>query len=176
MVPAGYQWFPRVTSYPAGTIDIFSTIRDIVGLPDSAATMPQDGMSLKELFSKEIGKREKPLVFRHGGRPVLIDNDYKLVKPKPGANYELYDLSKDTKETKNLIAEKPELAKGMREALDAFEKSVEASVAGKDYPEGKLDPNQPPRWFWRDSPDYKPYFEAWKDRPEYRSWLGKKKK
>ena len=66
-VPCVVEWpaviKPRVTSYPAGTIDIFSTIRDIVGLPDSVATMPQDGTSLRALFSKEIGTREKPLVF-----------------------------------------------------------------------------------------------------------------
>ena len=176
-VPCVVEWpsviKPRITSYPAGTVDIFSTIRDIVGLPESVATLPQDGTSLKGLFSAELEKREKPLVFRHQGRPVLIDNDLKLIKPKPSADYELYDLANDPNETKDLIADKPEVAKTMRVALDAFEASVDASIEGKDYPGGKLDPNQPPRWFWRESPAYEPYFKEWAKRPEYGGWIKK---
>ena len=53
--PAGIK--PRITSYPAGTIDMFPTIADIVGLPKSSMLPVVDGVSLKPLFAAEIGAR-----------------------------------------------------------------------------------------------------------------------
>jgi len=56
--------------------------------------------------------------------------------------------------------------------LDSASKSIEASVAGKDYPSGKLNP-QPPRIFWTEVEAYRPHFKDWKKRPEYMSRLKK---
>jgi hypothetical protein len=50
--------------------------------------------------------------------------------------------------------------------------SIDQSVQGKDYPEGKVLP-QPPRIFWTEVPEYQKYFKAWKSRPEYESRLRK---
>ena len=41
----------RITNYPAGTFDIFPTIADLLGLPDSVLLKPVDGASLKLLLA-----------------------------------------------------------------------------------------------------------------------------
>jgi len=45
--------------------------------------------------------------------------------------------------------------------------SIDSSVAGKDYPEGKVLKN-PKSHFWMKDDRYEPFFEEWLERPEYR--------
>ena len=66
----------RITEYPAVTMDLFPTIADIVGLPDSALLQPNDGISIRALFKKEIGSRSQAIHFRHTGRGAMIDKGY----------------------------------------------------------------------------------------------------
>ncbi|MCP5113850.1 MAG: sulfatase-like hydrolase/transferase [bacterium] len=172
-VPAIIEWpggiaKPRVTSFPAATMDIFPTLAAVVGLPDSAMLEPRDGISLAPLFNNELERRDKPLPFRHTGRAALIDNNYKLLQPDLEKDqFELYDLSSDPKETKDISAEHPEVARRLRDALQAWNTSVEASVTGKDYPEGSVDPSEPEPRFWMTMSEYEPYFDEWRKRPEY---------
>jgi arylsulfatase A-like enzyme len=177
-VPAIIEWpaviKPRITPYPAGTVDIFPTLAEITKLPASAMLSPIDGSSLRPLFDAEIAKRAKPLFFRHDGRGVIIDNDLKLHSAK--GKFELYDLDDDGKETSNILAERPEVAERLKKAYATWNDSVEASVAGKDYPEGKVDPNQPARRFWRDDPAYAPYAKAWAAADKTRKATAKAKK
>ncbi|MCH2379747.1 MAG: hypothetical protein MK236_10045, partial [Pedosphaera sp.] len=171
--PAGISK-PRITKYPAGAVDIFPTLAQVVGLPKSSMLQPQDGLSLVPLFTREIGPRKKILPFRSRDRVAIIDNDFKLIslpnKRKP--KLELYNLAKDLAETTNLFDKEPEIARRMQKQLEATNASIEASVAGKDYPEGKVSP-QPPRIFWTELEAYRPYFEEWKNRPEYKARLKK---
>ena len=178
-VPAIIEWpagisKPRITKYPAGAVDIFPTLAQVVGLPKSSMLQPQDGLSLVPLFTKEIGPRKKVLPFRSRGRVAIIDNDYKLISlpNKREPKLELYNLAKDTAETTNLFDKEPKIARRMQKQLEAANTSIEASVAGKDYPEGKVGP-QPPRIFWTELEAYRPYFEEWKNRPEYKARLKK---
>ena len=178
-VPALIEWptgipKPRITKYPAGAVDIFPTLAQVVGLPKSSMLQPQDGLSLVPLFTKEIGPRKKVLPFRSRGRVAIIDNDYKLISlpNKREPKLELYNLAKDTAEATNLFDKEPEIARRMQKQLEAANTSIEASVAGKDYPEGKVSP-QPPRIFWTELEAYRPYFEEWKNRPEYKARLKK---
>jgi hypothetical protein len=103
---------------------------------------------------------------------ALVDNQYKLVTQKLGSGeYELYDLSQDPKESKDLYSARPEVAKRLTAVFEKWSKTVDASDAGKDYPEGRLTDPDPRRIFWTDLPEYEPYFDAWKKRPEYQSQL-----
>jgi arylsulfatase A-like enzyme len=181
-VPAIVEWpagirTPRITRYPAGTVDIFPTLADIVGLPASARLAPDDGTSLKPLFAAEPAARTKPLGFRHQRRLAWIDGRHKLYTPGlEGGKFELYDVETDPRETRDLAAEKPELVAALRTALLAWNDSVEASVAGKDYPEGKVDSAEPKSRDWSTAPEYAPFLAQWKDRPEFRAKTAKGRK
>jgi len=182
--PAGVR--PRVTSYPASTMDIMPTIVDLLGLPRDSMLDVVDGASLKPLFDREereIGPRAKPIPFLYAGQAALVDNDYKMVFTKGGGGrprrvasgkepdatrYVLYDLARDPKETKDISADRPEVARRLREALAQFMESVDRSRTGADYPEGRITSPGPRPMFWWDSPAYKPYLDEWVKRPEYR--------
>jgi arylsulfatase A-like enzyme len=174
-VPAIIEWparikTPRITRYPAGTFDIFPTIADLLGLPDSALLKPVDGASLKPLLTggAEPKERAKPIFFRHTGRSAMVDNRYKLLTQNlKGGTFELYDLEADPRETKDLSSAQPEIAQRMREALLKWNASVDASYAGKDYPEGKVSPTEPKSRDWMTAPEYAPYMAELKKRPEY---------
>jgi arylsulfatase A-like enzyme len=180
-VPAIVEWpaaikTPRRTRYPAGTVDIFPTIAAITRLPATAMLQPVDGTNLQPLFSAELGERSKPIPFRHQGRAALVDNRYKLLTQNlAGGIFELYDLEADPRESRDLYREQPEVGRRMREELIRWNESVQASVAGKDYPEGKVSATEPPSRDWTTAPEYQPYLPEWRKRPEYSS-SGKRKK
>ena len=172
-VPAIVEWpdgIPqaRVTSFPAATMDIFPTIASVAGLKDTAMLQPQDGTSLVPLFQGRDGRREKPISFRHTGRVALIDNDLKIVdNDRESSKYELFDLASDPRETTDLAGDRPEELARLRELVEAWNSSVDASAAGRDYPDGDFDPEESqPNW-WMTRPGYAPYIEEWRGRPEY---------
>ncbi|TNF42297.1 MAG: DUF4976 domain-containing protein, partial [Bacteroidetes bacterium] len=136
---------------------------------------PVDGASISELFTQDLKVREKPIPFRYQGKGALVDNNYKLIASDISKNnFELYDLEKDPNETKNIIDEEKEVAKRMINSFLEWNLSVDASDAGKDYPNGLLEPNGKSA-FWYKLPEYQPYFEQWKSRPEYREVLKNEK-
>ena len=118
------------------------------------------------------------LPFRSRDRVAIIDNDYKLIsmQNKRGAKLELYNLAKDTAETTNLFEKEPKISQRMQMHLEAANASIESSVLGKDYPEGKVNQPQPPRIFWHTVDAYKPFFPEWSKRPEYGAWLKRRLK
>ena len=54
--------------------------------------------------------------------------------------WELYNVVEDPSEQVNLIEQEPEIAARMRAQLDAWNESVDKSVEGADYPEGRVLP------------------------------------
>ena len=164
--PAGIK--PRITNHPASTMDIFPTIADILSLGDSVLLKPVDGASLAPLFKRRIAARKKPIPFRFGNKGALVDNDYKLVSMdiRKGV-FKLYNLKTDRKESKDISADQGEIFNRMKSAFVKWSATVDASVAGEDYPEGKVRADHPQPRFWTADDRYKPYFEEWKKRPEY---------
>jgi len=150
----------RITKYPSCTIDIFPTLSDIVGLPDSAAPLPLDGISLKPLLTQDLKTREQPIGFRHTQRTAFIDNNYKLLKSQVKQDrWELYDLDKDQNETTDLINELPDVAARLKTAWAAWNASIEDSIAGLDYPEQKVVPADPGPSDWEKAEAYQPYLK-----------------
>ncbi len=175
-VPGVIEWpaaiRPRVTNYPASTLDLFPTVADVLGLPDNVFVQPVDGVSLKPLFTAELAERAKPIPFRFGRKAALVDNRHKLLtNDLSHGSFQLYDLETDPQETRDLSASQPERFATMKAALLAWNDSVEASFAGKDYPEGRVTPPDPKSRPWYETPGYQPYLMQWKDRWEFRSYL-----
>ena len=179
-VPGVIEWpegitKPRVTSFPACTMDIFPTLAEVAGLPASSMLQPQDGQSLHALFGKELGPRRKPIGFRSGVRGAWVDNDFKLYsKNVARGDFNLYHLGDDPSEKVDVSAGHPKVARRLRKAFHAWDATVDASGEGKDYPSGKVDSPQPPRMFWTELDAYRPYFKAWRERPEYQGRLQRK--
>ncbi len=166
----------RITTYPAGAVDIFPTLADLQELPKGCMNPVVDGVSLVPMFGKDNGRRERPLPFQHSSRTVLIDNDYKIIFHRGKKKFELYDLGIDPKETRNLVESKPEVAAKMKPMVEKLAASIEDSVNGLDYPEGKVVGFDPGRRFWRDDPAYEPHFETLFKRPEFIDEAKRRKK
>ena len=140
--PAGVA--PRISSFPASTMNIFPTLIEIAGLDPESINAVHDGISIAGVFEAEPARRDQPIGFRASGGLAWLDNDVKLVRnytaESPEA-FELYDVIDDPEEQNNLIEEQPEIAARMRAELDAWNRSVDASVAGADYPQGRALPS-----------------------------------
>ncbi len=178
-VPGIIEWpaviQPRVTSYPACVMDLFPTVVEIVGLPDSAMTKPIDGLSLKPLFTRDISERQSPIGFRYQTKRALVDDRFKLLTENISqGRFQLYDLMADTKEARDLSAEQPEVLARMKAALLDWDATMEASFDGKDYPEGNVSPPDPEPVNWYETPQYQPFLAEWKQRWEYKDYLNRK--
>lgn len=178
-VPGIIEWpaviKPRVTRFPACVMDLFPTVADMLGLPDSVMTQPLDGVSLKPLFTEDRSERRAPIGFRYHAQRALVGDRHKLLTPDlASGTFELYDLDADPAEQHDLAAEKPEVFEKMKEQLLAWDATMDASFAGKDYPEGKVSPPDPESVNWFDTPQYQPYLAEWKQRWEYQKYLDAK--
>ncbi len=157
-VPAILEWpakitRPIVTDVPAGVVDIYPTLVDVLQVTMPAQVEPLDGVSLVPLIEGTMQARPIPMGFwQYGeGRPTFdtnsgpsawSDNRYKLVKPAP-ETWELYDLVADRAETSDVAKAHPEVLARMKAELEAWQRSVIRSYGGEDYPEKKVLP--PPK-------------------------------
>ncbi|GIW99647.1 MAG: N-acetylgalactosamine-6-sulfatase [Pirellulaceae bacterium] len=178
-VPAFIYWpagipRPHVTTTPACTMDIFPTIAELVGLSSDACLLsPIDGQSLVGWFASAPPRREKPIPFHYGEGTSILDNNYKLIEFSKNnkLRYELYDVQRDPTEQDNLVERMPHVAQRLQRALREFQQSLQQSIDGADYPEGRVLPGEPAPRFWTEVDAYRPYFDQWRHRPEYASRL-----
>ena len=162
-VPAIIEWPGKIksgiTNYPASTMDIFPTLLDILGLPDSLMTQPYDGQSITSVFDDPENEREKPIPFRFLGKAALVDNSFKLyTEDIDSSKFALYNLKEDPSETTDVASKYPGKFKQMKQAFLQVNTSIEKSVEGADYPEGKV-LQVPERHFWTEDSRYAPYLE-----------------
>ncbi len=171
-IPAG-----RISTFPACTMDIAPTVSDLLSLPDSWNLQPLDGISLTKLFTEDHQQREQPIGFQCLGNTAMIDNNQKILYVKPRKAKEIsieqYDLAADPHEEKNIYNESDPSSQRLKKQLDDWVASVERSIAGEDYPAGKVDPPTPEPRTWTETEEYAPYLDDWKNRWEYRSRLNK---
>jgi arylsulfatase len=116
---------PGVTP-PAGrfqgltqTVDLLPTILDLLGEPRSSAVQ---GRSLASVF--EGGEPEpRPFIFATCGGTesyLVRDRSHALILFEGGVHRALYDLAEDPRQTRNAVAEQPEVAARMVEAFRGF--------------------------------------------------------
>lgn len=108
---------------PAHLIDILPTVVDVAGtsVPAQRAGVPAQapsGVSLLPVLKAADGDiaRKEPLFWEHEGSRAIRDGKWKLVA-EPYQPWQLYDISTDRAETKNLAEEQPDK---VRELADAW--------------------------------------------------------
>jgi len=89
--------------------------------------------NLGHLLEGTMKERPSPIGFMAGGTAAWSDNRYKLMAGKGGM--ELFDLTGDLGETKNIASDKPEVVERMGKDRDAWLASVNRSKTGEDYRE-----------------------------------------
>lgn len=180
-VPGIIEWpgriTPRITQYPACTMDLFPTIADLLELPETVFIQPVDGISLKPLFQEELAHRSQSMGFRFGNKIALIDQQWKILSERyDRGTYQLFDLNSDPHESHDLRLEQPEVYERMYQQILNWNKTVEASFAGQDYPSHTVSPADLESIFWYDAPAYAPYLPGWKDRWEFRTYIERQRK
>jgi hypothetical protein len=101
-----------------------------------------------------------------------VDDRYKLLTENlAGGKFEFYDLVADPNEKHDLASEQPERFEQMKRQLLAWDATMDASFAGKDYPVGKVSPPDPESVSWFETPQYQPFLAEWKQRWEYKSYI-----
>eukprot|EP01031_Cornospumella_fuschlensis_P053202 gene53202-64985_t len=115
-VPFAAQWpgqLPKGLKYehPVLSLDIFATIAALAGAPANPAR-PLDGVNLMPyLTGKNPGAPHDTIYLRKfdQGAFAVRHGDHKLVIPKKGDAAQLFDLSRDLAESRNLAAAEPAL-------------------------------------------------------------------
>lgn len=162
-VPGLIEWpgtiQPKVTDFPASTMDIMPTLVDLLDLPEDAMLEVVDGESIAPLFSGKTPKRSRPIPIQNKGI-ALLEGKWKIVRNGngKGRSWELFDLENDEGETTDLAAQYPVRFAQMKAEALAIEASIAQSALGKDYPEKKvLQPQRSERW--EEMEEYQALFE-----------------
>lgn len=119
VAPAG-----AVEATPVVTMDVSATVLDVADVK-LAAGETLDGVSLRPLWQGGTLAREAlffhypHFAWHHGNRPggAVRAGKYKLVRRYDDQSLELFDLSQDVGETRNLAAELPDVAAQLDERL-----------------------------------------------------------
>jgi hypothetical protein len=121
-----------VSEQASCSIDLFPTILELSGVKSESKL---DGVSLLPVFQGEkLAERaiywHYPHYANQGGRPggAIRRGDFKLIEFYEDGRRELFDVKKDISESRNLIAEKPEIAKELAAMLDSWRTEAGAKM------------------------------------------------
>lgn len=129
---------------PTIHVDIFPTLLEIASAPKPRQVL--DGESLGPLFRDPTANLKRDAIFQHfpgylGSGPglwrttpvsLIQSGDWKLMEYLEDGRVELYNLSDDIGETKNLATELPEKAKALHDRLLAWRAEVNAPMPTKN--------------------------------------------
>ncbi len=107
----------RTINEPAVTSDYLPTVADVLEIKPSAAVV--DGTSLLPMIESGAS-RAKPIGFVSRQLQVWMDGHDKLVVNGKSGETELYNLSVDPEEKRDLASQAPDRVKAMKQALDAW--------------------------------------------------------
>ena len=158
-VPFIVRW-PKVTKpgslcdVPTAHVDVFPTFLEIGAAPKPRQVL--DGESLVKLFHDPAAKLQRDAIFQHfpgylGSGPglwratpvsLIHAGDWKLMEFLEDGKIELYHLSNDIGETKNLATEMPDKAKELHNRLIEWRKQVNAPMPTKNDPASSNKPKK----------------------------------
>ena len=136
--PKGFAAKGELRHAPGHVIDLVPTILELTGAQrpeqvNGKPVPPAPGTSLVPLFAKDGPLARDSIWWLHEGNRALRAGDWKIVAAGKDSPWELYDLSSDRSETKNLAASKPDK---VRELAGIWTKQFKeyTALALKDAP------------------------------------------
>ena len=135
--PAGIKARGELRRTPVHLIDVVPTLLELAGATKPAAVRghdvpPAPGRSLVPAFAADVNIARDFLWWEHEGHRAIRAGDWKLVALK-GGGWELYDLSRDRGEQRNLAPAQPEKVREL-EALWSRQMETSAALALTDPP------------------------------------------
>ncbi len=114
----------KLERQPGHLIDLMATCVDLAGAtyPSEVAgraIKPREGVSLRPAFNGQPLARTQPLFWEHESNRAVREGDWKLVA-KEGGPWELYHLTLDRAESRDLAASEPSRAKALAARWDAY--------------------------------------------------------
>jgi arylsulfatase A-like enzyme len=97
--------------------DLFRTVLDVAGVPDSVAT---DGVNLLTALETPVWPRGEVHLFQQRGLVGVRTGEWKLVGRPLHDDYELYDLRRDPDEGQDCLGQFPQVARGLKERVTSF--------------------------------------------------------
>jgi len=138
-IPAIARWTGRVPAgtvclTPASTMDVHPTLTEL-GAVQQATNQPQDGVSLAAVLRDPTAKLARDTLYWHlphyhhsSPASAIRQGDWKLIEFYETETVELYELSSDLGETKDLAKAQPKKAKELRAALAEWRLKVSARM------------------------------------------------
>ena len=129
--PAGIPARGELRATPGHVIDLVPTVLAAAGLQPATTwhgrpVPPAPGKSLLPAFAKDVTVARDSLWWLHEGNRALRVGDWKIVAAGKASPWELYDVSADRSESRDLAADKPEK---VRELAAIWEKQTAESAA-----------------------------------------------
>lgn len=134
-VPFAFRWPGKVPAgidfdHPVSSMDILGTMADLTGV-EIAADRPLDGVSLMPYLSGEKQGAPHEVLFWQmfdKGHSAMRSGDDKLVMLEKEAVAELYDLSGDKSETKNLMQEETGTVEDLQKRLEEWQDQLKPAI------------------------------------------------
>ena len=130
--PKGFTARGELRTTPGHLVDLVPTILAATGGKVLDDAPPAPGINLLPNFAKDGSATRDSIWWQHEGNRALRVGDWKIVAAGKASPWELYDLTTDRSETKNLAKDKPEK---VRELAAIWTKQLEANelLAKKDF-------------------------------------------
>jgi len=108
--PGGIKDKNAFRNMPAHIIDIAPTMLELAGADPGElnGSYEAPGISLLPFLTEDFLTERPPIFFHHERKKALRHGDWKITTIEEEGEWELYDLSSDRGETKNLAEENPE--------------------------------------------------------------------
>ena len=114
-------------------MDLLPTVMDIVGV-DISRQRQFDGISIKDHLLNQTDLPDRPVFFGYEPKlgTAMRHGHWKM--QTRGNVVELYDLTKDIKETTNIAHKYPKRTQDMKAAIDQWKREVTAQIKAADGP------------------------------------------
>jgi arylsulfatase A-like enzyme len=131
-------WWPRVikktgavSDEPGHIMDLMATCLDVAGVKyparfDGRDVLPISGKSLLPVLKGGAGDGHKELCWATGGCRAIRAGQWKLVSPKGGKAWELFDVAADRAETRDLATKYPDRVKDLAARWESWSESCAA--------------------------------------------------